>query len=592
MGDRQNKSFWDDVNQKVSSLPKNLSQQASELGKSMTDKATETARKTANDVGDSITHRASEVRKVALHKATDSAESVVKRTQGWVENVYPEAEEEVSNLPEYDWSTDELYHVFVPAYIASQGGTQTVTVKTGKKYEVKIPPNRSEGANLRLKGCGLQGKDAFLILHTLLNPAANNIDRKINKLIVKSPIHDRSKIRCFQAYNNLNLALGIDDPPALNLLDYLFLSSPLYSEFSQRYLIASYNSRLMAIEKCIESALLAGDLDLREQRAIRSTYQYLRSGEIISDLNSLTRLDAIILCSSLHKMLKQYYLRASAMAWSLAVDAMIVNGIYTSATLGEKNRQDFLSIFDKLRQGQDIVDGEMLDQFDAWMEKAELPEVCRVIFYLWRQGSFGLMTEFEFESDSGSDESWEAIARAKAAIRKAKSTVENDWVSLSPVDVLPQTLAESAYNSVSRGGLGLLSGMPILQGMGELMATVVRVAIAQVAYLPVSEKIALGIGHDRDHPTTATGKNWQAVGHFGDTENPRLHRLSSLRTYRGILKELNSPEALTHPREWWPENVLSSQFHVGQLFRYQKTRQQTIKALETQMYASTTSFKR
>ncbi|UWU49005.1 hypothetical protein [Limnospira platensis] len=122
MGDRQNQSFWDSVNQKVSGLPKNWSQPASGLGKSLSDRATETARKTATEIGDSITHRASEVGKAAIHTATNSGASVVKRAQGWVENIYPEAEDEIPTNPEYDWSTDELYHIFVPAPIATNGG--------------------------------------------------------------------------------------------------------------------------------------------------------------------------------------------------------------------------------------------------------------------------------------------------------------------------------------------------------------------------------------------------------------------------------------------------------------------------------------
>ncbi|BAI93179.1 MULTISPECIES: hypothetical protein [Limnospira] len=578
MGDRQNQSFWDSVNQKVSGLPKNLSRQASELGKSMSDQATETARKTATEVGDSITHRASEVGKVALHQATKSGASVVKHAQGWVENIYPEAEDEIPTNPEYDWSTDELYHIFVPAQIATNGGTQMVMVKTGKRYEVKIPAHSSEGANLRLKGCGLQGEDAFLILHTFWNQLSDNIDRKINNLIVQSPIHDRSKIRCFQAYNHLQSGSVIKDPPALNLLDYLFISSP-YSELMQRYLIASYNSRLMAIERCMELALNAGELELTEQRSIRSTYQYLRAGEMITDLDSLTRLDAIILHSSLPKMLKQYYLRCSAMAWAMTVDAIIVNSINTSQTIAQEERPDFLSIFTKFRQGKNIRNQPQFKRFEAWIAQAEIPPVCQVIFYLWREGSFLLNSELLSQDW---EQSWKAIATAKAYINE---TQPQPSVNLPPIEVLPGTLAESAYNSVSRGGLGLLSGRPMLEGITGLIETAAQVAIAQVALLPATEKMALGIGHDSDRTTTATGKNWQAVGSFGDTPNPRSSKLSGLPAYRDMITELQGLQAITQPGEWLPERVLSSQFNVRQLFTYQKTRQQTIKALETQMYA-------
>lgn len=577
MGDRQNQSFGDSVSQKVSGLPKNLSKPASELGKSMSDRVTETARKTTTKVGDSIAHRAVEVGKAVLHQATKSGASVVKRAQEWVENIYPEVEEEIPANPEYDWSKDELYHIFVPAQIATHGGTQMVMVKTGKRYEVKIPPNSSEGTNLRLKGCGLQGGDAFLILHTFWNQPSDNIDRKVNNLIVQSPIHERSKIRCFQAYNNLQSGSVIKDPTALNLLDYLFISSP-YSELVQRYLIASYNSRLMAIEKCIELALNAGELELKEQQAIRSTYQYLRAGEMITDLDSMTRLDAIILHSSLPKILKQYYLRSSAIAWAMTVDAIIVNSINTSQTIAQEERRDFLSIFTKFRQGKDIRNQPQFKRFDAWIAQAEIPPVCQVIFYLWREGSFSLNNELLSQDW---EQSWKAIATAKAYINQTQPQAS---VKLPPMEVLPGTLAESTYNSVSRGGLGLLSGRPMLEGITGLIETAALVAIATVALLPATEKIALGIDHDSDR-TTALGKNWQAVGSFGDTPNPRSSKLSGSSAYREIITELEGLQAITQPGEWLPERVLSSQFNVRQLFTYQKTRQQTIKALETQMYA-------
>ncbi|QJB26833.1 hypothetical protein [Limnospira fusiformis] len=581
MGDRQNQSFWDSVNQKVSGLPKNWSQPASGLGKSLSDRATETARKTATEIGDSITHRASEVGKAAIHTATNSGASVVKRAQGWVENIYPEAEDEIPTNPEYDWSTDELYHIFVPAPIATNGGTQMVMVKTGKRYEVKIPPHSSEGANLRLKGCGLQGEDAFLILHTLLNQPSDNIDRKINNLIVQSPIHDRSKVRCFQAYNNLQSGSAITDPNTLNLLDYLFLSSPVYSELSQRYLIASYNSRLMAIEKSIESALNAGQLELTEQRDIRSTYQYLRAGEMVTNLDNLTRLDAIVLHSSLPKIIKQYYLISSAMAWSMTVDAIIISSINTCQTIAQEERPDFLSVFTKFRQGKNIQNQPLFKRFEAWIAQAEIPQVCQVIFYLWREGSFQLHSELP--SDHW-EQSWKAIATAKAYINETQPQ-QRPSANFPPIEVLPGTLAESAYNSVSRGGLGLLSGMPMLEGITGLIGTAALVAIAQVALLPATEKMALGIGHNSDRTTTATGKNWQAVGSFGDTPNPRSSKLSGLPAYRDMITELQGLQAITQPGEWLPERVLSSQFDVRQLFTYQKTRQQTIKVLETQMYA-------
>ncbi|WP_242055282.1 MULTISPECIES: transposase [Nostocales] len=54
---------------------------------------------------------------------------------------------------------DELDHIFIGYETVIAGGTQKVTLRSGKSYEVKIPANSPEGAKLPLKGCGLQGND-------------------------------------------------------------------------------------------------------------------------------------------------------------------------------------------------------------------------------------------------------------------------------------------------------------------------------------------------------------------------------------------------------------------------------------------------
>jgi hypothetical protein len=64
---------------------------------------------------------------------------------------------------------DELHHIFIGYQTVIAGGTQKVTLRSGKSYEVKIPANSPEEAKLRLKGCGLQGNDVVLVLHTLFD---------------------------------------------------------------------------------------------------------------------------------------------------------------------------------------------------------------------------------------------------------------------------------------------------------------------------------------------------------------------------------------------------------------------------------------
>ncbi|MGC9524825.1 MAG: hypothetical protein ACP5D7_04725 [Limnospira sp.] len=590
MGDRKKSSLWNSVTQKVSHLPQNLGRQASELGKNVTEKATENARKTATEMGDALGNRASEAKKAAYETAGTTVESAIKRAQNWVENIYPETDEEIPTNAVQDWSTDELYHIFLPSHLASFGGNQTVTVMAGKKYEVKIPPHCTEGTNLRLKGCGLQGKDAFLILHTLVTPSYN-IDRKINSLVVQSPIHDRSKIRCLEAYNRLNSGLAADDPAALNLLDSLVFSSPLYSEIGQRYTIATYNSRLAAIENCLESTLAVSELDPAEQRALRVTYQYLRAGEVIPSFENLTGLDAIVLTSSLHLILKRYYLRTSAIAWVMAVDATIINSIYTSPTIAEENRQGFLSAYDRRRRGRDISDRGLLEAFETWIVRAELPEVCRSIYQLLRERPFESDDDWEGED---AHRSWEAIAAVEVAVRKHRPDITPLPIP-ERVEVRPGALAESAYETVSRGGLGLLSGIHEIGGVNTFIETAARVAVARVASLSPAEKLRSGIAHpDRDKgraasaPTShpARGQTWQAVGPLGNPENHPFRASSGVTAYRSLMAELDGVEALHRRPDGHPGlTTLNSGLDVRQLFKHQKNKQQTIKTLETQMYS-------
>jgi hypothetical protein len=100
-------------------------------------------------------------------------------------------------------------------------------------------------------------------------------------------------------------------------------------------------------------------------------------------------------------------------------------------------------------------------------------------------------------------------------------------------------LAETAYNTVSRGGLGLLSGMPILKNSKTFIETAARIAIARISEIPSAEKIKLGIVPiaNKAMINTAVGENWQAVSPLG-TQKTEMSQLSGLDAYRTILIEI------------------------------------------------------
>ncbi len=577
MSDQQ-KSFWNSVSQKASGLGKSIGQKANETRKTMTEKATEAAQKKATEMGEAISQSASSAGKKVIETATGSVESAKKQTQNWVENVYSESEESPESTQLHDWGLDELYHIFVRSQTASYGGTQMVTLKTGKSYNVKIPTAPTEGSTLRLKGCGLQGQDAFLVLHTLLN-SVFNIDRKVNSLVVQSPIYDQTKVRCLEAYNRVIGSVAIEDIDALNLLDYLIFSSKLYSEIGQRYTIASQNSRLLKLEDCLQSSLSGSQLDNEDQKRIRSTYQYLRSGEAVPNLQVLEQLDAILLYSNLKPEFKKYYLRASAGSRVMTLDWIMVNEIDVNQQINQPDRPRFLAVYQQLRSDQEVVDLRTLEAFDAWVEQGDLPWRCKVFYKLVRQEKFQLDDEFELDDFS---KSFKIIETVTQAVRSSKNGNRDSYL-VNLMEIKPGMLTETAYHSVSRGGLGLLSGMAIIKNSKTFIEVAAKMAIARLSERTNAEKIKLGIFPLPDTATvnTTLGGNWQAVSPLG-TQEQGISQLSGEAAYRAILMEIEGVMGLNQDND---ESSVNLGLNVWKMLRGNSDRQRTLEQLERQLYS-------
>ncbi len=580
MSDKKKPSLWNSVTKKASGIGQSIGHKASDIGKAMTTKATEAAKQKATEVGNAMSQTADQARDKMKEKASHSVESARQQTQTWMENIYSEPQESPDIDPSYDWSMDELYHIFIGSQTASQGGTTTVMIKTGKSYQVKVPPNRAEGSNLRLKGCGLQDNDVFLILHTLTS-SSFNLDRKINSLIVQSPIYDRTKIRCLEAYNRLNAGLDSEDFAALNLLDYLVSSSQLYSEIGQRYTIASQSSRLVGIEKDLESTLTVSQLDSREKETIRATYQYLRCGEAAPNLAALTQLDSLILNANLKPVLKKYYFQASVIARAMTTDIILFQQLETHPDIPAAERKRFISVYTQLRDGKEIVDLRTLESLDDWMKGVDIPRSGQAIYQLLRDRDFQLNDEFEWDDY---DESYQKIKQVIQGFKDSKnpnSFTEETTVNI--IDVKPGALAENAFNSVSRGGLGLLSGMPIITGVPSFLETAARVAILQVCEMDFEMKTHLGITAIPHQGSTQTisGNNWQAVGSLG-TKERGISQLSGVAAYRAILMEIDGVTGLI---DQVGEVDFNQGLNVLKLLTNHQDRRKIIKQLETQMYS-------
>ncbi|HEY9863345.1 MAG TPA: hypothetical protein V6D21_04115 [Candidatus Obscuribacterales bacterium] len=568
MGDRKKKSLWNSISQK-----------AAASSQSLTEKATEAAKHSISNAGEAITHKATEAGKTLRDTATHSVESTWKKGQDWIDHFGWELEEPLSNPQGIDCSLDELYHIFIAYQSAEQGGSQTVTLKNGKSYTVRIPPHRTEGSNLRLKGCGIRGNDAFLVLHSFYGSELN-LDRQVNRLINQFSLYEQTKIRCLEAYNRLNNGQATQDFTALDLLDYLVLTSKLYSDIGQRYIIASHHSRCLSLEDCLEKALETSDLDPEEKIKLKGTYQYVRSGEGVPDLVALTNMDTIILNSSLKSDLKKYYLRASVTSRVLTLDILIINTIYNQPELSESDKKRYAKTYIQLREGKTTIDALTLIGLDEWMIKAEIPVMGKVIYQLIRQPDLALNHEFD---DDDYLESFKSIQTTMQSIlEQYQDYPATDIQRIDIAEVKIDRLAEKSYNSVSRGGLGLLSGNVMIKGAIPLMEMTARVAIAEVAEKSISDKIKLGIPavSETRNPSTAIGNNWMAVGSFGEGKKPMDHLLGAA-FYRTIMGEIDGVTGLAEPASNKP-------IHQGlgllKLLKGQPDKQPIIKDLETRMY--------
>ncbi len=581
MSDRKhkNKPLWSSITQKAGGLKDSVSQKATNASKSLTEKATEAAKHSVSNVGEAISHKATEAGKTILDTATHSVESTWKKGQDWMDYLGADAEEPLSNHNAPDWSLDELYHIFVAYQTAYQGGSQTVTLKSGKTYTVRIPPNRTEGENLRLKGAGVQGNDAFLVLHSFYNSEVN-LDRQVNRLINQTPVYEQTKIRCLEAYNRLNNVQPTQDFMALDLLDYLVLTSKLYSDMGQRYIIASHHSRSLTLEQCLGKALETSDLDLDEKMRLKGIYQYVRSGEAVPDLEALTKIDAIILNSSLKADLKKYYLRASITSRVLTLDILIINTIYNQSQLSEADKKRYAKTYIQLREGQTVVDALTLVALDEWMIKAEIPAIGKVIYQLIRKPDSPLNNEFD------SDDYLEAFKIIQETLQSIlNNTQDYPATGIQTIDIAEvkiERLAEKCYNSVARGGLGLLSGNVIIKGAVPFMEMTARVAIAQVAQGSIQDKINLGIPavSETVNQSTAIGNNWMAVGSFGEGEKP-IHHLLGASFYRTIMDNIDGVSGLAEPAT---NKSIPQGLGLLKLLKGQPDKQRVIKDLETRMY--------
>ncbi|MEA5513129.1 hypothetical protein [Nodularia sp. UHCC 0506] len=476
---------------------------------------------------------------------------------------------------------DELQHIFVAYGTAKQGGTQQVTSRSGKTYEVKIPANCLEETKLRLKKRNLQKNknsfkgiiskiyenfspeyidnenDIIITVHTLFDNSTN-IEKIIYDLINNADIKLTSKEKCANVYQNISDAKSIDDLPALNLLDFIVSSSQVNSSVSKRYNIASQNSRLCKIEQCIENALTASNLNKNERQFIRGTYQCIKAGENIADFDILNQLDTIIQNSSLLDELKQIYFRYSVTARASTADLFIVDIIDNCSSIKSSTyKSEILSNYVALRDGKQVSEQANLKLLDSLILDSQIPDDCKVIYKLMRE-------PVSNQNGKKNDDVFAKVKKVRSSVNKAAGIVPTaiqiasttgikagTGVAISTLSggaATNATLALLGGGSVAAGGLGMLGGLAVATGGAALIGAAALVSVASVSQMDAEDKKKLGIAAGVGVATSAAAVStaWAAMGAFGvASTGTAISTLSGAAAYSSIMAALGGVGVMT-----------------------------------------------
>jgi len=454
--------------------------------------------------------------------------------------------------------SEEIYHLYAGYDIASKGGTQKITLRTGKTYKVNIPSEILDGDKATLKKCGIQGNDIVIVLHTLYDKSLNK-ENIITSLINNTKFADNtSRKRCRSVYELVKDGEYTDDLAALDLLDFIVSSSGVDEKTCQRYSLASQNSRLTGIEKFIEETLAASNLSEVEQQLLRGTYQCVKAGEAISNFEALNQIDSIVQNSLLPLNLKQRYSVSSATSRAITVELFIVNLIQSSSVLSESDKQKYLSIYIQVRDGKEVSDETTLAALDSLILNSDLPDDCKIIYKLARDRFF------ERDRESTDKDISEFFKKAADSIKKANNIVPvaidvakgfgikaGTGAAISGLSggaATNATLAALGGGSVAAGGLGMLGGLAVATGGAALIGAAALVSIASVSQMDTEDKVNLGMAAVAGTLTSAAavGTAWAAVGAFGVAgTGTAISTLSGAAAYSSIMAALGGVGVMT-----------------------------------------------
>jgi hypothetical protein len=409
-----------------------------------------------------------------------------------------------------NFSTLENYHIFVPYTTARNGGKETFTLRSGEPCQVAIPSRTQDSQQITIKGRGQDGKDITVVLHTLYDRQIR-IDALIYQEIDKNTqfVEEASKAKCKSMYEQVEDGEYINDLSALDFLDYVISSSKLDSKIQERYQIASTNSRLLGIEQAIKSTLAQSELTEIEKKLIRGTFAYVRAGEPVPDFKALTDIDSIVVASAtLPLEIKQTYFLSSANSRALTVDFILVKQINDSQLIAEQ-KQNYLSIYQQVRDGKTVEDAATLNSLDSFINKAKIPENAKAVYSIARKqnlenqvASGEKADAFVQTAQAFQDQLTDAKDKGAAIVPQATRVLSTlgaetaTGVSISSLSGAAATNATLAFlggGSVAAGGLGMLGGLAVATGGAALIGAAGILSIALVSEMDSEDHKNLGI---------------------------------------------------------------------------------------------------
>ncbi|NTW20919.1 MAG: hypothetical protein HGA42_15555 [Nostocales cyanobacterium W4_Combined_metabat2_030] len=433
----------------------------------------------------------------------------------------------------------EKYHIYVPYHTARYGGSQTFTLRSGELCQIEIPSRIKETQGITLKGLGQNGGSISVIFHTLYDPETaikdkiyQEIDRTEFLLKVSSPKKCKS---VYEQIEDAEYISNINDFIDLDFLDYIISSSKLDKTdetIKNRWQIASTNSRLLGIEQAIESTLAESELNDKQKKLIRGTFAYVRAGEPVPNFKALTDLNSIVISSTLPEEIKQTYSIATATSRALTVDFILVK-LITESALTPEEKNNYLSTYKEVRAGKTVQDPAALKALDSLIEKANIPENAKVVYYLAKQQNLDNQ-KVDAEKQEAFKETVEQFtnqlrdAKNKGSVLVPQVTkvlttlgVEAGTgvsiTSLSGAAATNATLAFLGGGSVATGGLGMLGGLAVATGGAALIGAAGILSIALVSGMDSEDQknlgIAIGTGTIAAAGTALAA--WTAAGALG-----------------------------------------------------------------------------